>query len=55
MGMFLNKVKKHNSKLLINLKHSVFMGKSHTSVLLSQYSEVSVWDFPVKTSLLVNE
>ena len=42
----------------LNLVCSVIAGKSQTSTLMSwcvcQYTKASVWDFPVMTSLLVN-
>ena len=46
---------------LINLEHFVFTEKSQTLALvhwpwycLANMAKVSVWDFPIKTSLLVN-
>ena len=47
-------------KQLTNLERSVLSGKSQTSpcrkfISLGQYGEVSVWDFPVKTSLSINK
>ena len=39
----------------MNLERSAFKGKFAilTSLSLDQYDKVSVWDFPVKTSLSV--
>ena len=50
--------KKPYDKLLNNLERSVFTEKSQPRpcrIDLGQYRKVSVWHFPVKTSLLVNK
>ena len=52
--------KPYDKQLNINLKHSVFSEKTQTLALPYRgidlaYCKVSVYDFPVKTFLLVNK